>query len=250
MMKTKALHQRSKKETVPTLREHKKVSMAKKLLHRYKNDAHFWLFHDSVTDHFANCLKTDIELLNSSRSTDISLAAIARRIFPREGKSEYEGIEETYYAYRIRDRLRKDVFIPLRKSRLLRHDKERFQKYLEVVKSGKTTIASSALLPHKIRAPLGDVAELQWSRMVGDMFSKGKIKNCLAVCDVFGSMSGVPMEVFVALGLLVSELNEKPWAGKVITFGEDPQLHLIEGNNLNSKTKFIREMEWGMNTDF
>ncbi|XLR04943.1 hypothetical protein HN51_059820 [Arachis hypogaea] len=223
MMKTKALHQRSKKETVPTLREHKKVSMAKKLLHRYKNDAHFWLFHDS---------------------------AIARRIFPREGKSEYEGIEETYYAYRIRDRLRKDVFIPLRKSRLLRHDKERFQKYLEVVKSGKTTIASSALLPHKIRAPLGDVAELQWSRMVGDMFSKGKIKNCLAVCDVFGSMSGVPMEVFVALGLLVSELNEKPWAGKVITFGEDPQLHLIEGNNLNSKTKFIREMEWGMNTDF
>ncbi|QHN83301.1 uncharacterized protein DS421_20g703590 [Arachis hypogaea] len=233
MMKTKALHQRSKKETVPTLREHKKVSMAKKLLHPDQR----------------------ILVLRRSGAPLLTLPLTDPRFFARPLRGE-SFLARTYYAYRIRDRLRKDVFIPLRKvlklsmSRLLRHDKERFQKYLEVVKSGKTTIASSALLPHKIRAPLGDVAELQWSRMVGDMFSKGKIKNCLAVCDVFGSMSGVPMEVFVALGLLVSELNEKPWAGKVITFGEDPQLHLIEGNNLNSKTKFIREMEWGMNTDF
>ncbi|MED6193234.1 hypothetical protein PIB30_017200, partial [Stylosanthes scabra] len=43
---------------------------------------------------------------------------------------------------------------------------------------------------------------------------------------------------------------QEPWKGKVITFSADPELHLIEGNDLRSKTEFIREMAWGMNTDF
>ncbi|MED6117794.1 hypothetical protein PIB30_113195, partial [Stylosanthes scabra] len=139
------------------------------------------------------------------------------------------------------------VAMKLYKEKFLKHDKERFEKYLEDVKSGKTTIAAGALFPHEIIGSLddgdgGEVAELQWSRMVSDMLSKGKMKNCLAVCDVSGSMSGVPMEVSVALGLLVSELNQEPWKGKVITFSADPELHLIEGNDLRSKTEFIREM--------
>jgi len=117
------------------------------------------------------------------------------RIFPRE---EYEGVEEAHYAYRVRDRLRKDVLVPLRKvlelpdvfiganrwdlipsnrvasvamkfykEKFLKHDKERFEKYLEDAKAGKTTIAAGALLPHEIIRSLGDrdrgeVAELQW----------------------------------------------------------------------------------------
>ncbi|XP_057724180.1 uncharacterized protein LOC130940148 [Arachis stenosperma] len=315
---------KKEKETARSLREQKKVSMAKKLLDRYNEDANFQLLHDSISDHFANCLKNDLELLNSDKSTAISLAAkwcpsldssfdrstllcesIARRMFPR---TEYEGIEEAHYAYRIRDRLRKEVLVPLRKilelpevymsekrwdsipynrvasvamklykEKFLKHDKERFMQYLVDVKSGKTTIAAGALLPHEIiqslqyRCPYryevsdedededeyadeyeaGDeVAELQWSRMVSDMLKTGKLKNCLAVCDVSGSMHGTPMDVCVALGLLVSELNEEPWKGKVITFSADPELHLIEGNSLYSKTSFIREMKWGMNTDF
>ncbi|XLR43067.1 hypothetical protein HN51_027102 [Arachis hypogaea] len=38
--------------------------------------------------------------------------------------------------------------------------------------------------------------------------------------------------------------------GTVGTFSANPQLHLIEGNDLHSKINFIRYMEWGMNTDF
>ncbi|KAK9927671.1 hypothetical protein M0R45_024843 [Rubus argutus] len=63
-------------------------------------------------------------------------------------------------------------------------------------------------------------------------------------------MKGLPMDVSMALGLLVSELSEKPWKGKVITFSERPELHLIEGEDLESKSEFMREMEWGYNTDF
>lgn len=41
--------------------------------------------------------------------------AIARRVFPRESYPEYEGIEEAPYEYKVKDRLRKEVLVPLRK---------------------------------------------------------------------------------------------------------------------------------------
>jgi len=67
---------------------------------------------------------------------------------------------------------------------------------------------------------------------------------------VSGSMSGLPMDVCVALGLLVSELTDDPWRGRVITFSEHPEIHRITGDTLSEKVNFIRTMDWGMNTDF
>lgn len=136
-----------------------------------------------------------------------------------------------------------------------KHDEESFNEYLEKVKSGKAKIAAGALLPHEIIGSLneedgGKVAELQWERMVADLSKKGKLTNCIAVCDVSGSMCGTPMEVCVALGQLVTELSEEPWKGKVITFSMNPQLHLMEGFTLLEKTGFVRGMDWGRNTDF
>ncbi|CAN1294564.1 Uncharacterized protein L728 [Linum perenne] len=141
------------------------------------------------------------------------------------------------------------------KDHFMKHDKERFEEYLENVKAGKAKIAAGALLPHEIIGQLedkdgGTVAELQWARVVEDMSKKGKLSNCIAVCDVSGSMSGIPMEVCVALGLLVSELSEEPWKGKVITFSENPEMHLVEGSSLKEKTEFIRRMNWGGSTNF
>ncbi|KAF8113313.1 hypothetical protein N665_0051s0008 [Sinapis alba] len=295
------------KTNARALRKQREFEKAKKALERYNSDANYRLLFDCIADLFAGLLKTDLECLNSNELYKIGLAAkwcpsvdssydkttliceaIARRMFSRD---EYEGVEESHYAYRIRDRLRKQVLVPLRKALALpevsmsakewnhlkynrvasvamtnyktlfeKHDSERFKEFLEDVKSGKKKMAAGALLPHQIISQLGDdesgsevgseVAELQWARMVEDLAKKGKMKNSLAVCDVSGSMSGIPMEVCVALGLLVSELNEEPWKGKVITFSENPQLHLVTGSSLREKTEFVRQMDWGMNTDF
>ncbi|KAG7611687.1 Uncharacterized conserved protein UCP015417 vWA [Arabidopsis suecica] len=233
------------------LRKQREFEKAKKAVTRYNSDANYRLLFDRIADLFAVLLKSDLKYLNSNELTKISLAskwcpsvdssydkatliceAIARRMFPRE---EYEGIEEAHYAYRIRDRLRKEVLVPLHKAlefpelfmsakewNLLKynrvpsvamknykklfeeHDSERFTEFLEDVKSGKKKIAAGALLPHQIINQLEDdsgsevgaeVAELQWARMVDDLAKKGKLKNSLAVCDVSGSMSGTPMEV-------------------------------------------------------
>ncbi|KAF2307398.1 hypothetical protein GH714_026863 [Hevea brasiliensis] len=293
------------KEKASVARKEKKVAMAKKVFERYSRDPDFRFLYEHVTDFFAECLKTDMEHLNSGQTTKVSLAAkwcpsidssfdrstllcegIARKIFPRESYPEYEGIEEAHYAYRIRDRLRKEVLVPLRKvlelpevyighnrwgdipynrvasvamkfykEKFLKHDAERFSKYLKDVESGKAKIAAGALFPHEIIMALddddgGQVAELQWKRMVDDLVQKGKLKNCMAICDVSGSMSGIPMEVSVALGVLVSELSEEPWRGKVITFSERPTLQMVQGDSLRAKTEFVRSMDWGCNTDF
>ncbi|CAK9160061.1 unnamed protein product [Ilex paraguariensis] len=82
------------------------------------------------------------------------------------------------------------------------------------------------MLPHEIIASLkdgdgGKVAELQWARMLDDLKKKGTLTNCIAVCDVSGSMSGKPME-----------------------------LHEVTGDSLLEKANFARKMECGMNTDF
>lgn len=293
------------KENASIARKERRAAMAKKVIERYSHDPDYRFLYEGVSDFFAGCLKTDMQHLNSSNTTKVSLAAkwcpsidssfdrstllcesIARKVFPRESYPEYEGIEEAHYAYRVRDRLRKEVLVPLRKvlelpevyiganrwdsipynrvasvamkfykKKFFKHDAERFRQYLEDVKAGKTKIAAGALLPHEIIESLndddgGEVAELQWKRIVDDLLQKGKMKNCIAVCDVSGSMSGTPMEVSVALGMLVSELCEEPWKGKLITFSQNPMLQMVEGDSLLQKTEFVRSMEWGMNTNF
>ncbi|KAJ1278190.1 hypothetical protein BS78_04G059800 [Paspalum vaginatum] len=213
--------------------------------------------------------------------------AVARRLFPRGSSPELAAdLPDAHYAYRARERLRKAALVPLRralklpevfisarawesvvytrvasvamknyKELFLKHDADRFNAYLADVKSGKKRIAAGALLPHEIIASLGGendggVADLQWQRMVDDMRALGKLTNCVAVCDVSGSMSGVPMDVCVALGLLVSELSDDPWRGRVITFSAMPELHRITGDTLSEKISFIHEMRWGINTNF
>lgn len=286
-------------------REKKRVTMAKKAIERYNRDPDYKFLHDRVSDLFSELLRSDIKFLAKGESTKISLAAkwcpsldssfdkstllcesIAKKVFPRDEYTEYDGVEEAHYAYRVRDRLRKQVLVPLRKAlelpevyigqnqwglipynrvasvamkfykeKFLKHDESRFREYLENVRSGKAKIAAGALLPHEIISCLedddgGQVAELQWKRMVDDMAKKGKLNNCLAVCDVSGSMYGIPMEVSVALGVLVSELSEEPWKGKVITFSVNPELQMVRGDDLRSKIEFVRTMDWGGNTDF
>lgn len=41
---------------------------------------------------------------------------IARRIFPLDSDADFEGLEESGYVYKVRDKLRKEVLVPLRRA--------------------------------------------------------------------------------------------------------------------------------------
>ncbi|KAL9226797.1 hypothetical protein vseg_002568 [Gypsophila vaccaria] len=314
-MREAADRQAVEKEKASERRHERKEELGKKVIVKYSHDPDYRFLHERVSDLFARRLREDVRALKEGEMGKISLAAkwcpslgsgmdrgtllceaIGRKVFPREEYwEEYGGLEEVHYAYRVRDRLRREVLVPLRKALqlpelfmggnrwgqlnytrvasvamrtykdvFLKHDEERFKAYLEDVKTGKAKIAAGALMPHEIVGEAlkggddgGEVAELQWKRMVQDLKKGGAqggknnvLGNCIGICDVSSSMEGTPLEVCVSLGILLSELSEEPWKGKVITFSENPELHLIEGSSVYEKARFIRKLKWGMGSNF
>ncbi|KAL6177890.1 hypothetical protein ACLB2K_049411 [Fragaria x ananassa] len=72
------------------------------------------------------------------------------------------------------------------------------------------------VFPRELYPEYEGLEEAHYAYRVRDRLRKlGKLRTCVAVFDVSRSMDGTPMEVCVSLGLLVSELSEEPWKGKV-----------------------------------
>jgi hypothetical protein len=143
-----------------------------------------------------------------------------------------------------------------------KHDEERFSKYLSDVAEGKTKINASACFPHDIVRPfLGtqrpidtekQTLELQWEALVKDVknkLSNKGIKSAMSVVDVSGSMSGTPLEVAIALGLLLSEITEGPYRHKLVTFSTTPELFEVPEGTLAEKVTAINQMNWNMSTN-
>ncbi|CAL2261176.1 unnamed protein product [Prunus armeniaca] len=198
---------------------------------RYERDPEYRFLHEFISDIFAECLKSYIEKLkhsddyddekdNWSKITDAATSCLSMGTNFNDPTLLRQSIA------------RKEVLLPLDKlDKAYESENRVVEKYLEEVKAGKSKIAPDALLPHQIiryvnHWNFGQVAELQWKAMVegikkqGKLNSKKILNNCLAVCnlrDMFkpGMHS---MDLTVGFTLLMSELNEEPWKGKVIHF--------------------------------
>eukprot|EP00267_Zea_mays_P047743 XP_020400234.1 uncharacterized protein LOC103640068 [Zea mays] len=178
--------------------------------------------------------------------------AVARRLFPKGSAPELTAdLTDEHYAYRARERLLRVALVPLRRTLKLPEVFISARAWESVWYTRVAFVAmknyTDLFLKHDAG---GEVADLQWQRMVDDMRALGKLSNCVTVCDVSGSMYGRPMEVCVALGLLVSKLSDNPWRGHVVTFSRLPELHRIAGETLSEKTRFIQSMALDTNADF
>ena len=73
----------------------------------------------------------------------------------------------------------------------------------------------------------------------------------VAIVDVSGSMSGVPMEVAVSLGLLLANIMPGVWGGRMITFESSPRWHTVDVSaDYHSQVNRIMEAPWGGSTSF
>ncbi len=73
----------------------------------------------------------------------------------------------------------------------------------------------------------------------------------VSLVDVSGSMSGTPMDVAIALGILVSEVASPEFADRCITFHANPSwVNFHSGMSLFEKVEHLKSAPWGMNTDF
>lgn len=131
-----------------------------------------------------------------------------------------------------------------------RHDEDRYKAYRGALVRGEAKINASAIFPHDIvKACMagGMVADQQWLALPNYMGNTEE--RILPVCDVSGSMTGLPMEVSVALGLYISERNEGLFKDVVCTFSANPQMVKLQTKALKDRIREIMQMEWGMNTD-
>lgn len=73
--------------------------------------------------------------------------------------------------------------------------------------------------------------------------------NSIAVVDTSGSMSGIPIQVAVSLGMYVAERNEGAFHNHFINFSDRPRLVEIQGKDFTDKVQNVVNAEWGGSTN-
>ncbi|KAG1762186.1 hypothetical protein EDD22DRAFT_892930 [Suillus occidentalis] len=183
------------------------------------------------------------------------------------------------------------------KDHFFNHDPGRFVSYLTDVESGKKQISGATLLPHELimqavacvpsssvqtTVPLYNaieehkrklvetqvrVAEAQWATLLERLREAGELDNCIAVCDVSGSMGYIdsygyvkshrssvsPIWPAISLSLVLARLAKPPFKDAFITFSADPKMVVLDPEGTVSLGETVMKMsqsEWGMNTNF
>ena len=133
-----------------------------------------------------------------------------------------------------------------------------FSNYLQQVESGQKKINASQIFPHDLvriylssYANIDRVAEAQWNEIVTSVKKLGTFNKSLVISDVSGSMTGTPMEVSIALGILIANITKEPFNNCLLTFSENPVFHIIPETAITLKDKVdsVSKMGWGMTTN-
>ena len=132
------------------------------------------------------------------------------------------------------------------------------KKYEAFAKDETKTVNAAALNPvdiaHKILNSYGRMSETDramlqkyWDNQKD--YYNGREENGIAVVDVSGSMSGVPMEAAISMGAYIAERGHGPFANHFITFSEHPTLVKFEGIDVVDKFQRCSRADWGYNTN-
>jgi len=92
--------------------------------------------------------------------------------------------------------------------------------------------------------------QASWNAIREPVRRAGTLDRTLAMCDFSGSMSGTPMNVSMALGCLISEVNTGVFANHILTFDSTPTLHKFKSKNLVDRVNEVRNLAQGTSTDF
>lgn len=133
-----------------------------------------------------------------------------------------------------------------------KHDKERFQAYIDDALAGKDTIHSSTLFPYDIVEKVlygredSKVLEAQWRQLPNYISDE---MQAIVMADVSGSMSGRPMTTSIGLAIYFAERNKGAYHNLFMTFSERPEIVTLKGETLEQKVSYAKKAYWGMNTN-
>jgi hypothetical protein len=121
----------------------------------------------------------------------------------------------------------------------------------------KKQLKGGQLAPHEITRQFmhrqvstgeKETAIAQWNDLRSKVVANGTHRPTVSVVDVSGSMAGTPIEVAVALGILLSELTHPAFRDHLITFHNKPEWVKLTGD-LESKVQQTLRANLGMNTN-
>jgi len=139
---------------------------------------------------------------------------------------------------------------------------------------GQKGLKGSQLMPHEIVRQIMSssttskmdelVFEAQWKSLRENVLAQieerrqqqSQADGCetpffVPLSDVSGSMYGTPMEVSIAMGILLSEITHPAFRDIVMTFEETPRWHsLASCNTLVQKVRSLQAAPWGGSTNF
>lgn len=116
------------------------------------------------------------------------------------------------------------------KKAFARHDPNRFTQFLEDAVAGKEKINAGAIFPYQLyesfkKGENRDSIIAQWNNLP-NYVGEGSF---LPVCDVSGSMQGMPILISVSLGVYLSERNKSVFKNAFITFNGKPKMMYLNG---------------------
>ena len=146
-------------------------------------------------------------------------------------------------------------------------DNFKYLNFLDDVSNNKKKLKITGLLPHQIVSEylnslfdVNETLELQWKAFVNSYYDNNdnedeEDNHIIPIVDVSGSMFSktgnvIPITVSIAMGLLLAELNKGIYHNKIISFSENPTLIGVRGETLREKILNMRNIDFGLNTDF
>lgn len=142
-----------------------------------------------------------------------------------------------------------------------KHDQARFLEWREALQKPDYGVKVNAkqLHPHElvkeVRQKGGScdaVCEAQWKVLIEETKKLGTLKDSVVVVDTSYSMTDnncLPLDVSVAMGLLISDVVQGPFHGHCITFNTEPKFAQIPDSDLATRWRVVKNMEWGGSTD-
>ena len=132
-----------------------------------------------------------------------------------------------------------------------RNDEERFKLFIDKVVKGEEKIHADVLFPYQLYQAMErdedkSAIEAQWYALPNYM--KDSKERILPVCDVSGSMTGLPMAISISLGLYLSERNIGIFKDAFVTFSHSPTIQYLKGSVVERMHQ-LNQADWDMNTD-
>jgi len=132
--------------------------------------------------------------------------------------------------------------------------------FLEEVKAGKAQIhGAHVVMPHELVLQVQrtrqkeeqEVIQAQWNAIVQTCKERGGLGKSVAMCDFSGSMNGIPHQISLALGILISEITHPAFRDRILAFDAEPRWHAFPKDaTLYEKIHSTRGVGQGLNTDF